>query len=279
MPDKLIENDAVLTPLPAATVTLVRDRAHGIEVLMMQRNLHSGFVPGHHVFPGGAVDEHDGSEEVGALCAGLDDQSASAILGVPRGGLAYWVAAIREAFEEAGLLLAYGAGGAIIELMQSQAVARFSAYRRAVDEGIRTFADVLGEEQLRLATDRLVYFAHWITPIGRSRRYDTRFFIAEAARSQEALSDRRETIDHVWITPGAALDKERRGEFEMRLPTVRTLELFAQFDRTATLIAAMRDSRDIPAILPRLIGDEQYLLPGEPGYEDATDFIPTRAGR
>ena len=276
MANKAIESEAVLTPLPAATVTLVRDGAQGLEVLMMRRNLQSGFVPGHHVFRGGAVDEHDGSEEVAPLCAGLDDQNASAILGVASGGLAYWVAALREAFEEAGLLLAYSAGGEIIELVQPQAVERFSVHRRAIDDGMRTFAAVLGEENLRLATDRLVYFAHWITPVGRSRRYDTRFFIAEAPPSQEALSDRRETIDHVWITPGAALDKERRREFEMRLPTVRTLELFAQFERTASLLAAMRKLREVPAILPRPIGRERYLLPGDPGYEEAGEVKSKR---
>ena len=107
------ESTAV-TPLPAATVTLVRDAARGLEVLMMQRSHSLKFMPGVHVFPGGGLDAADGSPEMQSLCAGLGDESASRALGVERGGLAYWVAAIREAFEEAGVLLAYDRGGEIV---------------------------------------------------------------------------------------------------------------------------------------------------------------------
>jgi 8-oxo-dGTP pyrophosphatase MutT (NUDIX family) len=260
-----------LTPLPAATVTLVRDGANGVEVLLMQRNLHSGFVPGHRVFPGGALDEHDASPEMEALCAGISDAAASRRLGVSSGGLAYWVAAVREAFEEAGLLLACGRDGALVEFRHEALAQRFLEHRRAVDEGRRPFADVLREEGLRLAASRLVYFSHWITPVGRSRRYDTRSFVAAAPAAQEALCDQRETIDHVWISPGAALDRHRCGEFEMRLPTVRTLELFADFNECGSLIKAMAARREIPPILPRLLAGERYLMPGEPGYEEAGD--------
>jgi 8-oxo-dGTP pyrophosphatase MutT (NUDIX family) len=200
-----------VTPVPAATVTLVRDGEDGLEVLLLQRNHQSGFVPGHHVFPGGALDGNDESPAIAALCHGLDDGKASAALGLASGALAYWVAAIREAFEEAGLLLAYDADGGMLGIDGSPGCERFREHRRAVDEGARPFADVLREERLRLATDRLVYFSHWITPIGRSRRYDTRFFVAQAPLAQEALCDQRETIGHVWIAPAAALAGYRSG--------------------------------------------------------------------
>ena len=105
---------AKLIPLPAATVTLVRDGAQGLEVLMMKRNEKSAFVPGRYLFPGGAVDTSDGLADIHARCTGLNDETASKRLGIQSGGLAYWVAAIRESFEESGLLLAYGENGACV---------------------------------------------------------------------------------------------------------------------------------------------------------------------
>ena len=96
-----------LVPLPAATVTLVRDSVSGPEVLMMQRNLKSKFVPGAYIFPGGALDAEDDAPALQALCAGVADTEANRMLGIPAGGLAYWAAAIRESFEEAGVLVAY----------------------------------------------------------------------------------------------------------------------------------------------------------------------------
>src|SRR5512134_489906 len=105
-----------MIPLPAATVAIVRDARGGIEVLLLQRNFRSGFVAGVHLFPGGALDEADAAAEVGALCCGLDDHAACRILGIEAGGLAYWVAAIREAFEEAGILLACDRYGNLVSL-------------------------------------------------------------------------------------------------------------------------------------------------------------------
>jgi len=258
-----------LTPVPAATVTLVRDGKHGLEVLMMQRNLQSAFVPGNYVFPGGAVDDQDATPDTSDLCAGLDDAGASKALGIGCGGLAYWVAAIRESFEESGLLLAYESGGNIVELIRDDVIERFSVHRRAVDEGNRSLAAIMREEGLRIAVDQLVYFSHWITPVGAPRRYDTRFFVAEAPLAQASLHDNRETISHVWIHPGAALDQHRAGGFKMRTPTVRTLEQFASFEHAASLLKAMRAQRDVPAILPRISKDGRRLLPGDAGYEDA----------
>src|SRR5438105_2758947 len=98
---------AVVPALPAATVSLVRDTPDGLEVLMLQRNFQSEFMPGMFLFPGGAVDPGDKAAAVASRCAGLDDARASAELGLAEGGLAYWAAAIRESFEEASVLLAY----------------------------------------------------------------------------------------------------------------------------------------------------------------------------
>lgn len=258
-----------ITPLPAATVTLVRDADAGPEVLMMQRNFNSGFVPGAYVFPGGALDEADDTAAMHTLCgAGIDDAQASRALSIAQGGLAYWTAAIRESFEEAGLLMAYGAGSRLVMLDQPEVVERYRQYRRALNAGERSFADILGAENLKLATDQLVYFSHWITPVSAPRRYDTRFFVALAPPAQEPLHDNQETISHLWVRPADALDRHRKGEFNMRLPTSRTLEEFAAYASVDTLMKAMRARRSIAPVLPLIRPDGAHLLPGEPGYAD-----------
>ena len=152
-----------LTPLPAATVTLVRDGAQALEVLMMKRNMQSTFVPGRYLFPGGHVDPTDALADVYSHCKGLDDATASKRLGIESGGLAYWVAAIRECFEESGLLLAHSENG--IPIAHERA-AQLAQYRKAVAKGDHPFDALLRDEGLTLEVDALVYFAHWITPPG-----------------------------------------------------------------------------------------------------------------
>lgn len=256
------------TPLPAATVAVVRDAPEGMEVLLLQRNFASGFVAGVHLFPGGALDEADAAAEAEALCCGLDDRAASRLLGLEAGGLAYWVAAIRESFEEAGILLACDERGNVVSLAEEPVSERFLMHRRAINAGEREFISVMNEERLRLAVDRLTFFGHWITPVGPPRRYDTRFFLAAAPEGQEPLHDSLETIGHLWLRPAAALDRQRRGEIVMRTPTVHTLRTFADYDTVEALRGGIGRG-EIPPILPRITLDGRRLLPGDPGYEEA----------
>ena len=264
-----------MIPRPAATVTLVRDTPRGFEVLMMQRNFQSVFMPGMHVFPGGAVDRHDGSEEIAALCTGLDDAEASRKLGMASGGLAYWVAAIRESFEEAGILLACDHQGATVMLDDAVRAERFHSYRRRVEHGEHPLSDMLKSEGLRLPLQQMTYFSHWITPVGAPRRYDTRFFVAAAPAAQQPLHDNRETINHVWVRPAEALSLNQQKKFDMRTPTVHTLRLFAEHDNVASLIAGLRALGDIPVIEPRIAKSGRRVLPGDPEY----DAAGTAAGR
>ncbi len=261
-------------PMPSATVTIVRDALRGIEVLMMKRNLKSGFVPGMYVFPGGGLDDTDLLFKNNNLCLCLDDASASGTLGLACDGLAYWVAAIREAFEESGLLLARNETGTLVSLTDPQIAQRFTEHRRQLNAGTAAFPALLQTENLQLAADQLTYFAHWITPVGLPRRYDTRFFMAEAPAGQEPFQDEQETIAAVWVSPGEALSLHQRGEFEMRTPTVRTLENFADYDTVANLRRGLAAKRDVRVMLPRIGSDGRRVLPGEPGYEEmgtATD--------
>lgn len=259
---------APVPALPAATVTLLRDTADGLEVLMLQRNHQSGFMPGAYLFPGGAIDAVDEHAALAARCRGVDDVEASAALGLASGGLAYFAAAIRESFEEAAVLLAYGEDDALVNPGHAERAERFAEYRRKLNAGEgEAMPEMLERENLRLATDRLTYFSHWITPVTAPRRYDTRFFAAVAPHDQEAAPDNVEAIGHVWVKPSEAVRRHRAGELNMRTPTIRTLEQFAPFETADALIAHLKAQREIPAILPRIGARGKPLLPGDPGYD------------
>ena len=141
----------------------------------MKRTTAVTFAKGMHVFPGGSLDAEDHSEEMHALCHGLDDQLASLQLGVNQGGLAYWIAAVRECFEEAGLLLGYAKGHDTFDALEQKAQ-QLAAQRLALANNELSFAQMLQTEDLRIAADQLIYYSHWVTQPGRPRRYDTRFF-------------------------------------------------------------------------------------------------------
>ena len=263
---------------PAATVMLVRDAAEPVgddvlEVLMVRRNLNSDFVGGAYVFPGGSVDLADGGTEAEAACEGRSDAEASALLGVASGGLAYWVAALRETFEESGLLLARRPEGPALLAGDAEEEARFVTERAAVNAGTRRFLDLCRDERLRLNVGDVHYFAHWITPKGAPRRFDTRFFVAAAPPGQKAAHDAGETIAEVWITPKAALAGHREGQFEIIFPTIRNLQAISRFHTSGELIAAAAAaSSAVPTIEPRVIADGngvRIVLPGDEGFEGA----------
>ena len=185
---------------------------------MVRRNLQSDFVGGAYVFPGGSVDPLDGGAEAEAACVGRSDAEASILLGVDSGGLAYWVAALRETFEEAGLLLAERPGGPALLAGEPEEEARFVAERATVNAGTRRFLDLCRDEGLRLQVGDVHYFAHWITPQGAPRRFDTRFFVAAAPPGQQAAHDAGETIADTWISPHRALEGHRNGRLRDHLP-------------------------------------------------------------
>jgi 8-oxo-dGTP pyrophosphatase MutT (NUDIX family) len=254
---------------------LVRDAPESgeLEVLMVRRNLNSDFVGGAYVFPGGSVDLADGGPEAEAACAGRSDAEASALLGVPAGGLAYWVAVVRETFEEAGLLLAERPEGPDLLAGDPAEEARFIAERAAVNAGTRRFLDLCRDEHLRLTVGDVHYFAHWITPRGAPRRFDTRFFVAPAPPGQIAAHDAGETIAEIWITPTEALARHRAGSIEIIFPTIRNLQAIGRFATSGELLdAASRASGAVPTIEPRVVADGngmRIVLPGDEGYEAA----------
>jgi len=214
-----------------ATVALLRDTEGGFEVFMLKRSTEAVFSPGAHVFPGGRVDEEDHVDAATEWCAPVGTPTEIR--------LAYYVAALREAFEEAGLLLAYDANGALVRFDDPDAVERYSLHRKAVHAGEASIAAVCAREALTLAIDRLVPFAHWITPEGAPRRFDTRFFAARAPEGQEPSADGYETTSGVWVTPANMLAANDAGAVELILPTRRTLELLATFRSVDDALAGL----------------------------------------
>jgi len=264
--------DLAAVPLrPASTVMLLRDAPQDIEVFMMQRTTTAAFASGMYVFPGGRVDDIDGAAELDDLCDGLTDAEASDLLRVPSGGLAYWVAAIRESFEEAGVLLARDQGGQFVNLQNADRQVRFSRARHAVHEGSLSLGAFCREEGLRLAVDTIRYVSHWITPVGEKRRFDTRFFVAIAPPEQDPLHDDIETIDSLWVTPSDALSRAKRGELAMIPPTVANLEFLAPHHSTVAAVAAAQSIGVPTPILPKLRYDKDgrvvgIVFPDDPQY-------------
>lgn len=251
---------------PAATVMLVRDGADGLEVFMVRRNPRSEFVAGAFVFPGGAVDDHDSHPSVPDHCTDPSDARASHALGLPNGGLAYWVAAIRETFEECGLLLAYGPDGRLVRFDDPAVEQRFGEHRRRVDAGELSLVELCRAEGLTLASDALHYFSHWVTPVGPSRRYDTRFFVARAPEAQVGLHDDRETVASMWVRPADALARAEAGEVDIIFPTARNLEALTRFTTADEVLTAAQAHRGGPHTVPEP-GGTRISLPGDPGYQ------------
>lgn len=251
---------------------LVRDAAAGLEVFMLRRTLAAVFASGMYVFPGGRVDDADHADELEPICEGLDDPTASGLLQIPRGGLAYWVAAIRECFEEAGVLLARHAAGDVVRFDSPSVATRYEAERAAVHDGSRSLVDLCAQDGLLLTTGAIHYVSHWITPVGEARRFDTRFFVARAPQAQEPLHDDGETIESLWVRPADALDRFHRGDLGMFPPTVRNLEFLDSHSSADAVLNASAEIGTPPTILPKMRVDDEgkvigISVPGDADYD------------
>ena len=209
-----------LVPRPAATLILLRPGSGGAQVLMLQRTQSAAFLGGAYVFPGGSLDATDADQPAARRVLGLTDEQASARLGIASGGLAYYICAIRECFEEAGVLLACEKNG---DTVSAEKAANLLGYRH------QPSVDFLEKESLFIPGAALAYFGHWVTAPGRPRRFDTRFFVALAPEGQEGSHDANETVHDVWISPRSALESGERGEIELVFATQHTLKDLARF--------------------------------------------------
>ena len=259
------------TPRAAATVVLLRDSTAGPEVLLLRRNAQASNMAGVYVFPGGKLDADDATLDAdthldqphATLHANLnepDTHSATAA------GL--YVAALREALEECGLLLAEPLGGtSAVNATRARAMLR---------EG-QPFAQVLGALQLRLQTRQLAPWSRWVTPLAPTmgtRRFDTRFFVAQAPADQTALHDNEETTDSVWLAPRAALEQYRDGRIDLAPPQIMSLAHLARHANVQGVLDAARRQRP-PTVLPEAFDDNGVRVICYPG--DARHSVHERA--
>ncbi|MDH5621090.1 MAG: NUDIX hydrolase [Gammaproteobacteria bacterium] len=246
---------------PSSTVVLVRAATASPEIFMVRRHEQSSFGAAH-AFPGGVVDAED--SEIYEFCQGLMDEVASARLGIEKDGLQYYSAAIRELFEESGVLLAdYSA---IDEDL--------TRIRHALNEGSLNWAQWVTENGLRLYCDQLHYFSHWVTPEELPKRYSTRFFLAVAPRDQLAEHCGGELTESCWVTAKEMLAAGRRGAAKLHYPTIKTLESVARHKDLESLVDWARSSYEwgVTSMAPAVIirkGKPEIVMPGDKDYPGA----------
>jgi len=250
----------VAPALPSSTVMLLRDDRGVLEVFMVQRHHQIDFASSALVFPGGKVDAADGDAALRAHCRGAD--------GLDDATFALQVSAVRETFEECGVLLARSRGDA--ELMPESAVRPLETrYRADLVAGRVSMREIAEAHDLVLALDVLVPFAHWITPEFMPKRFDTWFYLVPAPRDQVAAHDGEESVDSVWIAPDVAIADAKAGRRPIIFPTLRNLIKLGRAHSVANAIARAR-SAPIVSVLPtvgRGASGPVIRIPAEADYD------------
>jgi 8-oxo-dGTP pyrophosphatase MutT (NUDIX family) len=253
----------------------------GLQIFMVRRHTGTAFMPGADVFPGGRVDEGDREAPNDSWCDGAAQAAAHLDDVHESDAVAYHVAAVRELFEEAGILLARDRLGEFVRLDDADRQVRFRRHRHDVHSVARSLREVVESEGLRVALDALVPFAHWLTPPIDVRRFDTRFFVARMPSGQTPAHDDTETTHSAWVTPADALDRCRRGETSLPVPTwtaLRELEAFATVDHVLAWAGGRQIHRREPQFVQR--GTRKWLvLPGDPLSSEAPHEPPPRETR
>lgn len=258
-------------PVRMAATVLILDQRPDLQVLMLKRNARSNFVGDMWVFPGGAVDPADASPRVHESVDGLNEEAASAALDLRSGGLAYWVAALRETFEEAGLMLTSSPND--LDLSVPDTAARFDRHRDALNAGDRAFLEIVSSEDITLDGSGVHYVGRWVTPVGPPRRYDTRFFVTAMPAGQVPLHDNDEAVHHEWVRPSDAVAANATDEMLMLTPTVAMLQRLALFSNADAAMgaAASGDRLDEETIRIRSFADgpARIAFPADVDYAEA----------
>ncbi len=259
-------NSTSVEAVPAATIMLLRPGANGgIETFMVVRHHQIDFASGALVFPGGKADPADFDEQLIALSSGAhSDPKMRAIQ----------VAAIREVFEECGILLARPRGST--SLVDRERLAGLESYRQRLNDGDLTIAQFMEQENLELACDQLVHFAHWITPDMLPKRFDTHFFLCIAPADHLAVHDGYESVDSVWIEPNQAVDDGASGKYTIIFPTLRNIKKLTAFTTPAEALSKSAN-QPVVTVLPWMEDrdDGRYLcIPAEAGYDISEERMP-----
>jgi 8-oxo-dGTP pyrophosphatase MutT (NUDIX family) len=270
VPDAIVANAR-----PAATVVVLRDGPAGPEVFMVRRHEDTAFMGGAHVFPGGRVDAADGDADEN-WCDGIA-HATTQLDGLEQPeAVAYHVAAARELFEEAGVLLARHPDGDFVSLADAADHERLKQDRARVHEAPTTLRAVIERERLRLALDALVLFAHWVTPPVDTRQFDTRFFMTRVPPHQTPAHDDTETTHSLWARPADAIAQSVKGQIVLPPPTWSTLRELEPFESVKDALAWAR-RRTVVRRMPKAIeqdGHRMLLLPGDPLHPDPAGDDP-----
>lgn len=244
-------SQAVQPIRPAATIIVVREAAESFEIFMLKRTSSASFASGMFVFPGGRVDGDDHLHKYDAYRFGPSQAQQTQVAALGDEWRGFWIAAIRETFEEAGLLLAYH-NEQMLSFADESVHARFDAYRTPLHGGDLSLLDVCAKEDLKLAVDQVHFYNRFVTPLGRPRRFDTRFFIAAAPESQRGEHDAKETVDSIWITPQEALQRHAQDDFGLMNVTRMQLEVLAQYPHKQAVLEMAASQRQITVRRPVL---------------------------
>ena len=264
-------------PVPAqdaATVILLKEGRDKVpfEVLLMRRHKKQSFMAGAYVFPGGALEERDMFPEVKKFTGEMDGDRARILLNEPelepRKALGLFICAVREMFEESGVLLARDGSGRMLSL-NGDGSERFSAYRKEVHRDDAGMFELAEREGIVYALDRLVPYARWIAPAVEKKRFDARFFVARLPREQDASHDRIELTDTVWMSPEEALTRQARQEILLFPPTLVTLMDISEFGSLDELMNHAREKELFPTHPQayKVEGGFGVKLPHDPEYD------------
>lgn len=254
------------TPRPSATIVVARQGTGAPEILLVRRRSGDAFGDSY-TFPGGVIDPDEENAQV--FCAGLSAGEANATLGLEADGLDYYSAAIRELFEETGILLARDSSGEWVT-----DTAGYAAERKDVDRGRLPWPEFLQRHGFCMAADTLHYFAWWETPESEPKRWTTRFFVSVLPPGQRAVHDNNELTDSRWITAAEAVALREARELPMPMPTYRNLCLMTDLPSLDALVAWARNRpregiikfRPAPVVID---GREKWVVPGDPGFPES----------
>lgn len=247
------------TPIPAATIIIGRNSSSGPEYFMVLRHKEIDFASGALVFPGGKVCDGDNNKNIRSYCEGVDSLDDTE--------LGFRVAAIRESFEESGILLAKKRGGK--NLLSANELASLDHYRKPLNEEKISIGVFLEKEDLVLACNNLVLFAHWITPEMMPKRFDTRFYVAAAPVGQIGVHDGKESVDSKWLTAEQIINDEKTGKYNVIFPTRMNI-LKLKKNKTIEDLLYKANSEKIITVLPKLKEGKSGLvlcIPEEAGYD------------
>ena len=242
---------------PAATIALLRDSPSRMEVLLLKRDRNASFVPGAYVFPGGRVDPADWTKQTLASVDGLTTETAATrlgLVGTSPPAIAYYIAALREAFEETGILV--GVGPNAQAPPTAAASVEVEVLRNGLMEGSVSFNEALKHLSCRIDGSSIEYLAHWITPEREPRRFDTRFFAARVQTDAEPIFDPREMTEARWLSPKEALARNQGGTLPMIFPTIDTLQRLADYITVGDALRGIGDT-SIPTLMPKLVLTEK----------------------